>query len=104
MRVQVFCGDSYGGVHVCVCVRVQLASFPGFLFSFFNCIYYIVCRVVLSQNSFIARVQIFFVASVYYAIMEFICDNEKENWEPGDEARCNSACEYRKTECFWNYY
>ena len=29
---------------------------------------------------------IFFVASVCYAIMKFICDNEKENWKPGDGA------------------
>ena len=33
-----------------------------------------------------AHIQFFFVSSVYCAIIEFICDNVKENWELGNEA------------------
>ena len=51
-----------------------------------------VCRIELSkliQNSFIAlerKVFIKLLAFIASVLMEFICDIEKENWEPGDEA------------------
>ena len=32
-----------------------------------------------------------YVASVYCVVIEFICDNKKENWEPGDEAKRTSV-------------
>ena len=59
---------------------MTLASFPGFLYSF---LIYIQKFVKYMHTS------IFFVASACCAIMEFICScgNEKENWEPGNEAR-----------------
>ena len=39
----------------------------------------------LSQFSYTSNFS--FVTSIYCAKIEFICDNEKENWEPGNEAR-----------------
>ena len=31
--------------------------------------------------------QFFFVTTAYYVAIEFICNNIKENWEPGNMAK-----------------
>ena len=78
---------------------INVASFPGFLFSFFNYLHVShskVCRVkyikhrqliCLKEESFLKLLlsNFSFVASIYCAIIEFVFDNEKENWEPGNE-------------------